>query len=88
MPKFAQKNDFFGYSWARILKQNCHVWNHHPQICLIPKFSKRTKIPEYVTKKALFGYFWDRTLKKYCDIWNHHSQIYEIAKFCRRIKNP
>ena len=32
-PKFGTKNVFFGYFCAKILKNNCHIWNQHPRIC-------------------------------------------------------
>ena len=45
MPKFWTKNDLFGYFWPKMLKylgifgleSYCHIWNQHPQICLIAK---------------------------------------------------
>ena len=33
MPKFGTKSALFGYFWARILKNYCHIWDQHPQIC-------------------------------------------------------
>ena len=33
MPKFGTKYALFGYFWIRILKNYCHIWNHHPQVC-------------------------------------------------------
>ena len=74
MPKFGTKNALFGYCWDRILKNYCHIWNQHPQVCLTAKFCEKTKMPKFGTKNALFGYFWDRKLKNYCHIWNQHCQ--------------
>ena len=33
IPKFGTKNALLEYFWARILKNYCHIWNQHPQIC-------------------------------------------------------
>ena len=46
----------------------CHIWNLHPRICLVTKFSaktkimkknfvKKTKLPNFGTKNVFFGYF-------------------------------
>ena len=54
--------------------------NSAPQIYLISKFCKTTKIPKFGTKDVLLGCFWATTLKKYCHVWNQHSQFCLIAK--------
>ena len=54
------KSALFGYFWTGIGKQNCHIWNQHPGICLIAKFCGKTKMPEFGTKNSLFGYFWPK----------------------------
>ena len=74
MPKFATKDVLFGYFWAKILENYCHISNQHLRICLIPKFCEETKMLKFGTKNALFeyfftrnavfGYFWDRIKKK------------------------
>ena len=64
MSKFVTKNALFGYFWARILKNYCHVSNQHPQICLNAKFREKIKIPKSGTKNALFRYVWARAFKK------------------------
>ena len=84
-PKFGTKNALFWYFWTKMAylgifglefyKYYCHIWNQHPQICLIAKFCEKEKIPKFGTKNALFGYFWARILKNYCHIWNQHPQI-------------
>ena len=33
----------FGYLWAEILKQYCHIWNQHPQVCQKWAFNSYTK---------------------------------------------
>ena len=43
----------FGHFRASVLKKSCHIWNRHPWICLIAKFSKKKK-PKFGTKNALF----------------------------------
>ena len=54
MAKFGTKDALFGYFWPRMpnsgifgqeFKKNyCHIWNYHPQICLIGKFHEKTKM--------------------------------------------
>ena len=74
MLKCGTKSAFFGYIWARILKNYCHIWNQQPQVILFTKFREKTKAPKFRTKSAWFGYFGDRILKNYCHIWNQHPQ--------------
>ena len=59
-PKFGIKNALFGYFWARISKNYCHIWNQLPRICLIAKFLRKAKMPKCGIKNALFGYFWPK----------------------------
>ena len=66
---------------AGIWKQYCHIWNQHPRICLISKFSEKTKIPKLGTKDALIGYFGARILKTNCDIWKQHPPICQKGVF-------
>ena len=33
MPKLETKSVLFGYFWARILENDCHISNQQPQIC-------------------------------------------------------
>ena len=47
MLKFGIKNALFGYFWARILTNYCHIWNHHPQICQIAKFLLKRKMLKF-----------------------------------------
>ena len=96
MPKFGTKNDLLGifdqecviwvFLGKNVLKNYCHIWNQHPQICLFAKFHAKRKMPKFGTKNALFGYFWARILKNYCHIWNQHLRISLIAKFCEETK--
>ena len=88
MSKFGTKNALFGYFWAGIWKQNCHIWNQHLWICLIAKFREIMKMPKFETKNALFGYFWVRIFKNYCHILNQHPWIYLFAKFGEKAKIP
>ena len=81
MPKFLTKNALFLYFWPRILKNYCHIWNQHPQICLFAKYHAIMKMPKFGTENTLFGYFWARILKNYCNIWNLHPQICQIWIF-------
>ena len=55
--KVRTKNTFFGYFWATILKNYCHIWNRHPQICEFAKFCKKTMMSKFGTKNALFETF-------------------------------
>ena len=53
MPKFGTKNDLLGifdqecviwvFLGKNVLKNYCHIWNQHPQICLFAKFHEKTK---------------------------------------------
>ena len=51
------KNALFGYFWARISKDYCHICNQLPRICVIAQFLRKTRMSEFGTKNALFGYF-------------------------------
>ena len=96
MPKFGTKNALFGYFWARILKNYCHIWNQHLRISVIAKFCEETKMPKFGTKNDLLGIFdqecviWvflgKNVLKDYCHIWNQHPQICLFAKFHEKEK--
>ena len=79
---FGTKNTLFGYFWA--WKNDCHIQNQHPQICLIGNFHKKKS--KFGTKDALFGYFWARVFTNYCHIWNQHPRISLMAKFCKKAK--
>ena len=86
--KNGTKIALFGYFWGRILKNYCHIWNQHTQICLIIKFREKTRMLKFGTKNTLFGYFLVRILKNYCHIWNQHPQICRINQFCEKRKMP
>ena len=98
MPKVGTKNAIFGYFWRKMpyfgifgpefLKNYCHIWNQHPQICLFAKFHGKTKMPRFGTKNAWFGYFGAGIWKQYCHIWNQHPRICLIAKFRGKTKMP
>ena len=60
MPKFGTKNALFGYFYARVLENYCHIWNQHFRYCLIPTFCEETKMLKFGTKNALFEYFWPK----------------------------
>ena len=57
MPKFGIKSALFGYFWARILKNYCHISNQHLRMSVIAKFCEETKMPKGGTKNALLGIF-------------------------------
>ena len=69
-------------------KKYCHIWNQHPQICLIAKYHQIMKMTKFGTKSTLFGYFWARIFKNYCHIWNQHLQISVTVLFCKKTKMP
>ena len=85
MPIFGSKNALLGYFWPKMpyfgifgqefQKYCCHIWNKHPQICLVEKFCEKNKKSKFGTQNVLFGYFWGRILKNYCHIWNQHPQL-------------
>ena len=60
MPKLGNKSALFGYFWAKLLKNYCHIWNQHPQICLFPKFrekkKQKKKQTKFWTKSVLIGF--------------------------------
>ena len=97
MSQLGTKIALFKYFWAIILKDYCHIWNHHPWIYLSAQFCKKTKTKtkqnktkmfKYGTKKSLFGYFWFRCYLKLCCIWNQHCSIWLIGKYCKKPKLP
>ena len=98
MPKFATKHVLFGYFWAKILENYCHISNQHLRICLIPKFCEETKMLKFGAKNALFEYFWSEMpylnifglefKKKKCHIWNQHPWICLIAESREIMKMP
>ena len=66
MRKSGHKKAVFGYIWARIFKNYCHIYYQHPQICLIATFfQKKTQI---WSKNALLRYLFAEILKSYCHI--------------------
>ena len=62
------------------LKNYCHIWNQHLQICLFAKFYEKTKMTKLGSTNALSGYFWATILENYCHICNPHLLICLIAK--------
>ena len=86
MPKFGTKNALFGYFWVRILKNYCHIWNQHPQICLFPKFRGKTNILKFETKNAWFGYFWTGIWKQYCHIEIRALEFVRLQNFAKKQK--
>ena len=58
------QNPLFEYFWTRSLKNYCHIWNQHPQICLTAKFCEK-KCLNLGQKNVLFAYFWAKILKNY-----------------------
>ena len=49
---FLIQNALFGYFWAGILKNYCHILNQQSRICLIAKFCEETKMTKFRTKNA------------------------------------
>ena len=84
--KIETKMNYFGYFWTRILKNYCHISNHHFQTWLIRNSCKKIKIAKNCKKNVLFVYFWSRTWKNYCHILNRHPQIWLLAKFHKKTK--
>ena len=64
MLRFGTKKALFGYFWAGIWKQYCHIWDHHSRICVIAKFCGKIKMSTFGVKNVLFFYFWAGILKK------------------------
>ena len=103
---FSKKNEnawisdqkFLIWDFFRCVFKNCyHVWNQHPQICLVAKIFKKIKMPNFgpklpywlfLTNNALFGYFLARIIKNYWHIWNQHPQICRTPKvFTKELKD-
>ena len=89
---------YIGIFGQEFYKNYCHIWNQHPQICLIANFHEKNKNAKMWDKNALFEYFWPKIsyldifgleLKKsYFRIWNQHPWICLIAKSCEIMKMP
>ena len=81
MPGFRTKNALFGYFWAGILKNYCHIWNQHRQIFLIAKFRGKTKMPKFRTKMAYLEIFEQKCLIWKFLGWNfkYNIVIFEIS---------
>ena len=98
MPKFGTKSSLFGYFWARILKNYCHIWNQDLRTSVTASFCEETKRAKFGTKSTLLGYFWPKIpyfcnfgqgfLKNYCHVWNQHPEIILFAKFQGKTKMP
>ena len=68
MPKCGTKNAVFGYFWARISKDYCHLLKSTTSNLSNCKFREKRKISKFETKNVLFEYFWGRILKNYYQI--------------------
>ena len=79
-PKILTKNAYLDIFLAGISKQYCHIWNQHPQVCLIAKFGEKIKMSKFGTKNALFWCFWTEIWKQCLQISNYHPQICLIVK--------
>ena len=86
MLKFGIKNALFGYFWGRISKNYSLIWNRNPQICLIAKNYKETKMSKFGTKNHWFEYFLTGVWKQYCQIWNQYPQVCLIPNFAKKEK--
>ena len=97
MSYFGTKNALFGYFWPRIpylglfgrefLKNYCHIWNQHPQICLIANFMKEQKcliLGPKMPDIGNLGLDW----KQYCHVWNQDPRICLTTNVRGKIKMP
>ena len=97
MPKFGTKSALFGYFWAGILKNYCHIWNHHLRISVTVKLCEEIKIAKFGTQNNLFGYFSPnmpymgifgaRILRKLLSYLKSAPSNLSICKFSRKNKN-
>ena len=62
MPKLGTKNALFGHFWSNNFKSSCHIWNHHPLICLTAKFQSEKKA-QFWEQNYLIFVFWGCNLK-------------------------
>ena len=60
--KLGTKNALFGYFWARIFKNYCHIWNQHPRSCLIGNFCENQKCLN-LDQKCFIWVFLGKNLK-------------------------
>ena len=65
---------------AGIWKYYYHIWNQRPWVCLVAKFSEKTKVPK-------FGYFGAKILKNFYHIWNQRLRICPVVKFREKNEN-
>ena len=68
--KLREKMPCWGIFGLEFQNNCCHIWNQHPQICLIEKFLEKINISKFGTKNGLFGNFWAKIFKSFCHIWN------------------
>ena len=86
MPKFRFKNALFGHFWSRTLKNYCHIWYQHPEICLIVKFVWKKKSLNLGPKSPI-GYFWRRT--SYLGIFEISTlKFVYMQNFSKKTKTP
>ena len=79
---------YFGIFGLEVGKNYCHIWNQHPQICLVANFAKKKKSLNFGPKMCDSGIFGLEFEKKYCQIWNQHPRICLIAKYLEIMKMP
>ena len=72
---------YFGIFGLEFEKNYCHIWNQHPQNCLIANFAKKQKCLNLGRKMWDSGIFVLEFEKKYYHICNQHPQIGLIAKY-------
>ena len=85
MRKSGHKKVLFGYFWARIFKNYCHIYYQHPQICVIATFfQKKTQI---LVQKCLVSvsFFWN--FKKLLSYLKSAPLNFSICKISRENKN-
>ena len=66
---------YLGIFGLQFEKNCCHIWNPHPQICLIENLGEKQKCLNLGRKMCDSGIFGLEFEKKYCHIWNQRLQI-------------
>ena len=54
---FYQQWVIWEFYCKNVIKNYCHIWNQHPQICQVPNFYEKIKWPKFATKNVLLGIY-------------------------------
>ena len=83
---FGQKMLYLGIFGLELWKSHCHIWNQHPQICLITKSGAKQKslnLGQKMLNLHIFG--WNLKILL-CYVSNQRPWICLVGKFGAKIK--